>query len=84
MKQFKAPNRNEASRICIQREENWFQPLDQIDAILNNGQWNYEELPTGAIMPGYNVEKQSKCKKIGGDHDWNLMDFIRVEQHQLG
>ena len=33
-------------------------------------------------MPGYNIEKQSKCKKIGGDHDWNLMDFIRVEQHK--
>ena len=27
-----APNKDESSRICIQREENWFQPLEQIAA----------------------------------------------------
>ena len=77
-----AKRKKDINRICIEREANWFEPLDQIPAILNNGQWKYQTLPTGEIMPGYDDEYISTCKKIGKAHNWDLKDFLRIEQHK--
>ena len=67
-----AEDKNDLSRICIQREANWFEPLEQIPAILNNGLWEYNTLTNGDILAGYQGEFTSTCKKIGKEYKWDL------------
>jgi hypothetical protein len=63
---------SDKNQICIQRDKKWYEPLKQIPQILNNGLWQYEELPTGEIIPAYKPEQISTCKKIGNAHKWDL------------
>ena len=67
-----AEDKNDMNRICIQREANWFEPLEQISAILNNGLWEYYTLPNRDILAGYQGEFTSTCKKIGKEYNWDL------------